>query len=384
MSGPNVLYQITSILSVTGSGLVILTLLLFKSMRSKLFMQIIAYISLADILANIEYTMTYRPSNENWWCSTQGFLNLYGYPCSWLWTAVLMKFLHDLAVRKQVRMSMWTASLICWGLPLITTLLYIAFIPQGTYERPSGSSTDELCSYGGENFEQGFVWHMISYFGMFLACVAYMVYTYTQLRKVYHATEKPVSGNLDRGTIVGGESSQAALQRVRLTSESLLLYPLIMVVLWTPHMVGVTLKLQHHSHGVKVFAFFSTNLKILCGLATAVLFFWKSQAARTQWYRLLCNGVLNTHPNGTADADDGSSSYARSSTGSYFRDSSFAEFSLQDAEDPNIGAGAASTASTRLASSLFGFGRDTNRGESRAASTQNPLDSGSALGDDEL
>jgi hypothetical protein len=81
---PLTLYQITSILSVAGSSSVILTLLLFQSMRSKLFMQIIAYISLADIIANVEYTMSYRPSNHNWWCSTEGFLNLYGYPCGWL------------------------------------------------------------------------------------------------------------------------------------------------------------------------------------------------------------------------------------------------------------------------------------------------------------
>ena len=122
------LFQVVSILSVAGSTMVILSSVVFKDMRSKLFMHIIANISFADILGNIEYTMTYRPSNNNWWCSLQGFLNLYGYPCSWLWTTMLMQFLYDLAVHKRVRISIPIAHAICWGIPLVTTLLYLAFI----------------------------------------------------------------------------------------------------------------------------------------------------------------------------------------------------------------------------------------------------------------
>jgi hypothetical protein len=395
---PLVLYLITSILSVAGSSSVILTLLLFKSMRSKLFMQIIAYISLADIIANVEYTMSYRPANHNWWCSTEGFLNLYGYPCGWLWTTMLMKFLHDLAVHKEVKLSMRSAFIICWGVPLVTTLLYLAFIPSGTYERPSGGNTQQLCSYGGNDFEQGFVWHMVSYYGLFVACVGYMVYTYLQLRKVYHVKEQRVTEDPERPT-EGGESPRAALRRVRLTSESLLLYPLIMVVLWAPHMVGVALSLELGSNAVTIYAFMATNLKILCGLATAVLFFWKSQAARTLWIRLLCN--RRTPNNGSNGAEE-DAEFARSTIGSSFRDSSFAEYSLYETEDSFMTAqyGPRSTAafggpvgahsvsaspSMSPSRSLFGYGRSVSAVNSVPSSghisgvTQNPLGSGAAI-----
>jgi hypothetical protein len=315
-------FQVTSILSVFGSGMVVLTHLLFKSMQSKLFMRIIANISLADILANVEYTMSYRPSNDNWWCSTQGFLNLYGYPCSWLWTTMLMQFLHDLAVHKEVRLSIRTAYIVCWGLPLVTTLLYFAFIPHGTYERISGSDTWQICSYGGRR-EQGFAWHMVTYYGLFLACVVRMIYLYYNMRRAYRAKEQDIEMDERDSSVVAVE--RAALDRVKITSESLLLYPLIMIVCWTPHMIGVALNLATMSRGVVIYSFLATNLKILCGLAMAILFGWKSQAARTLWVRLLC-GTKRSRPGSGLDHGD-------ESLGSSFRDSSFAEHSLSNAHD---------------------------------------------------
>jgi hypothetical protein len=311
---------------------------------------------------------------------------------------MLMKFLHDLAVHKQVKLSMRTAFIICWGIPLVTTLLYLAFIPDGTYERPSGGNTEQLCSYGGDNFEQGFVWHMLSYYGLFVVCVAYMMYTYVQLRKVYHVKEQRVTEDPERPT-EGGESPRAALRRVRLTSESLLLYPLIMVVFWTPHMVGVALSLELGSDAVLIYAFVATNLKILCGLATAILFFWKSQAARTLWIRLLCN---RRAPNNGDNGAEENAEFARSTLGSSFRDSSFAEYSLYETEDSfmtaqygprstaafggPVGAHSVSAAPSMSPSrSLFGHGRSVSAVNSAPVSahvvgaTQNPLGSGAAI-----
>lgn len=315
------IYQAASILSVLGSGMVILTLVLFKTMRSKLFMQIIAYISLADILGNIEYTMTYRPSNDNWWCSTQGFLNLYGYPCSWLWTTILMQFLHDLVMYKKILIPMNVVYAICWGAPLVTTLLYLAFIPEGTYERPSDSKTLQTCSYGGTDSKQGFIWHMISYYGLFIACIAYMIHLYLKLRVVYQIQERTLSTNRTNSGQFSVTQANAVIQRMKLTSDSLLLYPLIMFVFWCPHIIGVIMQLSGNENiAVQSFTFAAATLKILSGLATAVLFFWKSNGSRTLWIRFLsCKYSNAAEDDRVLDTPGEDMSY---------RDSSMADYSV--------------------------------------------------------
>src|SRR4051812_11698704 len=106
--------QIVSIISVISSGLVFLTFLFFKGMRKKLFMQIITIISVSDLIGNISYTMTYRPNNGNWWCSLQGFCNMFFYPVSWMWTTMLMYFLYSLAVSGKLPLSRKFIHLICW------------------------------------------------------------------------------------------------------------------------------------------------------------------------------------------------------------------------------------------------------------------------------
>jgi hypothetical protein len=95
MSFLNSIYGVITIsvacLSVSSSLLVVLTFIFFNSMRRKLLMKIIAYISLCDCIANVDYIIPYRPMNGTWDCTLQGLLNLTVYPMSWFWTPVLGK-----------------------------------------------------------------------------------------------------------------------------------------------------------------------------------------------------------------------------------------------------------------------------------------------------
>ena len=286
-------YQVTSIFSVIGSGLVVLTLLLFKSMQNKLFMQIIANISLADLLGNIQYTMRYRPSNGAFWCSMQGFLNLYAYPCSWLWTTMLVRYLYDLAVYREIRLNFKVSFVFCWGMPLIPTLLVFAFVPTGTYTRRSGEPNTSLCSYGGGG-QDSFTWHVVSYYGLFMTCVLYMAYLYVLIRQAYRKETENLAAMSAQSQHGGGRerdsgvstTSSATLNGMKLTSDSLLLNPLIMIVLWAPHVLMVLVSITNHNISNQGSGA-GLNLKILHGLCTSVLFFCRSQAARKLWLKLL-------------------------------------------------------------------------------------------------
>jgi hypothetical protein len=174
---------------------------------------------------------------------------------------------------------------------------------------------------------------MITYYGLFLACVVWMIYLYYNMRRAYRVKEVDIEMDERDSSVVAVE--RAALDRVKITSESLLLYPLIMIVCWTPHMIGVVLNLATGSRGVVIYSFLATNLKILCGLAMAILFGWKSQAARTLWMRLLC-GTKRSRPGSRLDHGE--------SLGSSFRDSSFAEHSVGYNPDGSGGGGNGSSA----------------------------------------
>lgn len=279
-------YQICSIVSVFASGCVVLTLILYKSMRNKLFMRIIANISLADLLGNIPYTTLYRPSNGAPWCSIQGFLNLYSYPCSWLWTTALVVFLYDLSVDRKVRITFRTAFYICWGIPIPLTLLYFAFVPHGAFERHEDSSKS-FCTYGGN---QAFVWHMISYYGLFFCCVIYMAFLYVYIRRAFIQERHNIAQSQQCRDSAVSTSSNATLSSMKLTSDSLMLNPLLMIILWTPHIIGVIMSISLDDTSASLsFMNVAIDLKIMHGFSTAVLFFCKSYGARMLWYRLfLC------------------------------------------------------------------------------------------------
>lgn len=263
---------------------------------------------MADILGNMEYTTLYRPSNSAFWCSCQGFLNLYAYPCSWLWTTMLVRFLFDLAVYREVRISFRNTFIFCWGFPLVTTLFYFAFLPTGTYTRHDDEKSDSLCSYGSDD-RPVFAYHVITYYGLFIGCVFYMAYLYIRIRQAYTVEANNLAMNVSTHQAQHSQQSQhgvresnmsvasegavstassATLQGMKLTSDSLLLNPLIMICLWSPHTIAVLLSIPENQLIRGDFNNTGVNLKILHGFCTAVLFFWKSQMARKLWINLLC------------------------------------------------------------------------------------------------
>jgi hypothetical protein len=319
MTSQNDVYQGCALVSVIGSLFVVMTLVLFKSMRTKLFMQLITFISIADFIGNIQYATLYRPPAGTFRCTLQGFVHLVSYPSSWLWTAVLVRCLYDLSVLKRLRTSMIAAHLFCWGLPIFFTLMYMAIIPpaKGTYSRHGTSNHAALCTYGGEDFEHIYMWHIFSYYGVFFATVFYMAYMFLEIRKVYSQEVKTFQDSLpadsrcttssavregtthtramstssshrsSAGTTMTNATT-AAITGLKFTSESLLLYPLLMLM-WVPHVLSVILAfgIRSEDYALEQFTIVATNLKILHGLATAVLFFWKSPTARIAWYHLL-------------------------------------------------------------------------------------------------
>lgn len=266
ISGYIITLMVASIVSVLASSCVIVTCLMFKTLRSKLFMQMIAFISLSDAIGNIAYILPTRPSNNNWWCVLQSIFNLTCYPMSWLWTLVLVYFLYCLVATGKIPSNLVAIHSLCWGLPIVLFLLTLAFAKIGV----TGDYYHfEVCSeYGGL---AEVVYHSIAYYGLLLGCFVLMFILFWKIL----AVEKLGDARVFQPAYIVAKSS-------------LKLYPAALFICWAPHAVTVFLTHQFESNNETFTIIFiiADVLKILHGFATACIFFHKSVEARRSWYRL--------------------------------------------------------------------------------------------------
>jgi hypothetical protein len=258
--------EVCSFLSILGSFSVILTLIRFESMRSKRFMRVIAFIAFGDLIGNFPYLFPYRPGTGNWWCTTQGLMNLIGYPMGWLWSVVLVYFIYSLGTIGKLPDSLWIQHLLCWGVPIVTgsSTLFVSKI-QG----PNGV---DVCSINYTEIAE--VYHLCSYFGiLFFSLLCMFVYFY-QLRGLYLVNDPNVSSF----------GFKKAL-------NTLIYYPIIAIIFWLPHLITELLflfNLYIYRLYLEIY-YICVVWKVLHGFFTALIFFWKSKEARKLWYESLFN-----------------------------------------------------------------------------------------------
>lgn len=268
--------MVVALMSLIGSAAVVITCVKFKEMRDKLFMQMIAFMSISDLLGNIAYAMPDRPSSSNWWCQLSGFLNITFYPISWLWTTVLVYFLYCLATTGRVPTNITLIHAFCWGLPLGFSLISLGF---STLGRESYYYDFQVCSeYGGMVHS---AYHGLTYYGLLLGSFLAMIW----MRRGILAVEKVGDARIFQPTYV-------------IAKSSLRLYPLALFVCWLPHMILVFIQYDHEVGGdvFTVVYVIAEMLKILHGLVTAVIFFHKSSEARKLWYKYFFgSGKSTTH-----------------------------------------------------------------------------------------
>lgn len=260
--------QVIALVSMALSATVILTVLLFPSMRrKKVFVPIIAMISLCDILGNFPYAMAVCPINGGTLCQFQGFSNLYFFPVSWMYSTALAYLLRGVFFQKRVILSESWIHFPCWTIPLTLTLLILTTNTYGWAGAPSC-----ICTIAGNR--TGIIWwHSITYYGLLLACSGAMLYwSFQLLFEIYiFKTSAQDSKSKQMGTV-------------------LVQYPLVMVALWLPYVVAVLEDFTTDDFPSYYDTFYDVAelLKIMHGGVTAAIFFVNSNEARQRWYRLLC------------------------------------------------------------------------------------------------
>jgi hypothetical protein len=250
---------VVGICSVIGSTLVIMTLVLFESMRTRPFMKLITYIAIGEFLGNFPYVVPLRPGAGNWWCSTSAFLNLSGYPMSWLWTTVLTFRLFSVGSELNLVKPTRSIHLVCWLLPIFFALLTLAF------SKYAPNNNVDVCS---ENYSYKVeIYHLITYYGMLVVCLLIMFCMLIYLKYLY---------------CYQSDSSKTSM--FSLAMVSLQFYPTSMIVFWVPHLVMVILRAAEHESVVDPTIYYICLIwKVAHGICTAIIFFVQSSTARRLW-----------------------------------------------------------------------------------------------------
>ena len=258
-------------IALASAFLVILTFILFPDLRNSPFMTIIAFISASDFLGNIPYLRLKRPHRNSPRCFMQAFFNSALYPCSWIWTTILVYFLFQLATEKKVPRITIYHHLLGWAMPIVIFLIQTPFT---TFE-VNEILDFEVCTIEGAI---GGIYHVITYYGMFFSCIFTMFYLRYRISLLIASKD---SGVLEPSFLVAKSASS--------------LYPLAILICWVPHIVTLCLAYLEASEAFDIAYLVGDILKILHASVTAGIFFYKSQEARKCWYKLLFGNLGNKH-----------------------------------------------------------------------------------------
>lgn len=251
---------VSSVISVLASSSVLLTLLVFPKMRAKTFMQVIAFVSIGDTLGNIPYIFPFRPGTGNPWCSTQAFFNLTGYPIGWCWTVVLVYLLYCLGALGRMPNTLLPFHIVCWIVPLTVSLTTLAY---SKFYGPHGVDT---CSIN--TTPTAVTAHIAIYFGLLFFCIGTISALLIRLYQLQRNRDPNVCS--------------IAFQKAKNTLQ---LYPIAMIIFWFPHLFTELLLLfGYYKYRIFLLIYYIfVVLKIFHGFAAAMIFFVRSNEARTLW-----------------------------------------------------------------------------------------------------
>lgn len=264
-----------AILSCASSLFVLLTYIMFKEMRKKVFMRLICCISLADLCLNVGSAFGF-PDASSPLCWIQGIAQNYFTVVSWFWTTVLSYSVYSIIMKERIVLNFTYAHLFCWGFPLVMNCLILITDNYGT--APVSYQWCIIVDKPGGPWWTANFWAYASFFVWFFVCFALMVLWAVQI--MYR--------------IVWLKSVMSEV--VQKTYGKVWLYPIAMIVCWTLYYV----MLMFPGVDSNTLVGLSMIAGMCSGICSSLIFFVKSDEARYRWSRLICG---NPNP----QVDDGSS-----------------------------------------------------------------------------
>ena len=257
---------IGTVVSCVSSFFVLISFSLFPRLWNRLFMQIVLYISLSDFIANA-CLFSGGPSND-YLCFFQGFFQQFFYPASWLWTTLLMYLLYCLVRYGKIVLKRHYMHLICWGLPLLFTLLPLTTETYSNGPEHVGLCWIETRSSNNSSIQLTVVWRLLTWELPIFFC-SFLMLSWALL--IYRM--------LLMENIPCPKAVQTAL-------KALFAYPLFLMICWLPIAISNNICENCLAPG-SIMETMLFMLTVQQGTFTAIAFFYNSLEVRRHWYTLL-------------------------------------------------------------------------------------------------
>eukprot|EP01035_Chromulina_nebulosa_P022875 gene22875-29629_t len=263
-----IIFTLFSAIGACFSLAVVLTGLLwprFMLSRHRPFSKMIFFISCCDLLGSSANCIGF-PKSGSIPCSIQAFFYLYFIPASWLWTTMFVYQLRNLLILKRIRVTMAQVHAVCWGIPLITSLLPLTTNPYGQDDFIDGTVP---CVLGGDRITR-LLWISTTDSGLSFMLVILMTIWLVQIHRYLSSVE----------------SSDSTVKEKALFA-SMKQYPLALFITWVPRFIESVVRGAEPLGGDPQVAIIPTAiLASQYGVIVAVIFFHESATARLLWYNM--------------------------------------------------------------------------------------------------
>lgn len=209
MSVRDSLVQLSCILSMIGSTLVILTWAYPKKNRNKHGRILLLWLSLADFLSSCVYFVQTFHTEGNSICEISALLGIFFPVASFLWTDCIAFFLYLVVANRTCYQPYdWPILLrnfhiFVWSLSLLTISLVFAFGHAGyaNDDDGTGENTGGWCWITADNPTQRFIWELIG--GKLIewsSCLVILPYLYYSVYKELSSVEGQRDTSIERST----------------------------------------------------------------------------------------------------------------------------------------------------------------------------------------
>ena len=281
---------IPGVISSVFGFLVCVTVLIFPELRNLRYVELVLYVTINDLFASTGIALG-PTQNGSFGCWYQGITTNFNYLAAIFWTVIITYQVWLVVFKGIIIKDLTYAHAICWGIPLIVTLLPLS---TSTYANPDDEA--DWCfvaetSYS-PNWSQLF-WFIAAFYGwIWLAMIANVAFIASIVYRFYRMQIVP--------------------NQVRSTVRKLLLYPIIITICWSLSACNdmyTTLHPEPNSAKWNVFRGVANILSIAQGFLFAVVFFSMNPLVRDCWYDLYITTLYGaaTSPNQDGNVSDTSS-----------------------------------------------------------------------------
>lgn len=303
----NIQMRVPAIVSIAFASGIVISFLLFKSLQSRRYVQLVFCVSICDIIGAVGVGLG-DASPDTVSCWFQAFLTNFGFLAGVFWNTVIAYHIYEIVHRRYRISSLLSVHLICWGLALCLTILPLTtnsfgktkegycFITESKGEKPNHPLLIFWCLFSF------FFWLWLSIF-----CIIYLY-----LKSMFHLrslNDDCFFANIMRQLYV------------------LILYPFVLIICW----VFPTIVLLYYSITGSMIpgpsSMLMMNISMITpaiqGFLLSVIFFAQNEKAREEWKCFLTRRTTssvnnNQHQTGVNGLGGNNAVWKDSDTESYY------------------------------------------------------------------